>query len=405
MNSPYSRLRSIRGEIPFAGLIMIVAIVVVLMVVFEMTFKVVTIEGNQAAVRETWSGGVDPDAKGPKTYFTMRWTETYYPYDMSEQRFVMNDNTADTANGSRAIDTLELKSSDNQRVHFNFTLTWHRSLAHLAQMHKEYRMGVEENLIRPNLMRVAIAHGTVHTAIELYSGPEMEKVRKEVEAELKDPNGPLANGGVVADNLTTDSVNFPDAKYVENIEARQRAVVAQTRFEAEQKANQAQADASRIAALKEQYEKVVAAETAAKQMVIDQQAQSDKATIKNKADAANLVTLQTGESQKIVLAANAARDAEIARAVGIKAVGEANAMANKLLLASYAVPGSDLFTRIKVADALGVAFSGVKGYLPSNMNFNLVSENYDKAVSLLVGGALVPPAPLPANATTNTPTP
>lgn len=34
-----------------------------------------------------------------------------------------------------------------------------------------------------------------------------------------------------------------------------------------------------------------------------------------------------------------------------------------------------------------MSFAGVKGYLPQNVTYNTVAENFDKGVSLLVGPA------------------
>jgi hypothetical protein len=321
---------------------------------------------------------------------------------MSGQVFVMNEKPNDTHGNGRRFDAIEIKSSDNQKVQLNFTLQWHRAIDKLPAMHKQYRNEVEENLIRPNVVRVSIAHSTILPAIELYSGTSLVKLQKEIEAELRDPSGPLHQGGVVVDSFVIDYTHIPDKAYVDNIEARQRAIIAESRFVAEQKTNQAEADAAKIAALKKQYQDLVQAETAAKQKVIEQQADSDKSTIKVKADAINAVTTQEAESKKVVLQAKADAEKAIAladadkqkelfRAVGIEAVGKAEAEANKLKLSSYSAPGSENFVKVEVAKQFALGLNNVR-FFPSNATFNTVAADFDKGLSLLVGGQGATPA-------------
>ena len=91
------------------------------------------------------------------------------------------------------------------------------------------------------------------------------------------------------------------------------------------------------------------------------------------------------EAERNIAISEAQKQAEINRAVGIEAVGRAEAEAKKSMLTSYSVPGSDLYTRIQVASSLSASFANVKGYLPQNVTYNTVAENFDKGVSLLVG--------------------
>jgi len=385
-----------QGFVSYNTLIGFAVAAVLLLVVIFSTFKYQTIEGNQAGVMETWDKCVLPDAYGPKTYWLNRWTENLHAYDMSGQVFVINSQTTIKAQQGRQIDVLEVKSSDAQRVHFDITLQWHRSIENLAKMHRQYRDDVEERLIRPTLLKVVSFRATIKPAIELYAGMSLVQLQKDIENELKDPNGALYQDGVRVDSFVIDRTEFPDAKYVENIEARQRALIAQSRFEAEQKSNQAEADAARIKALKDQYEQVVKADTEAKRTVINQQAESDKATIQTKADALNAVTKQEAESKKIVLQAEAdakkqvalsesARQAEINRATGIEAVGKAEAEANRLKLTSFSAPGSENYVKVEVSKQFAAGLNNIR-FFPSNATYNTIASDFDKGLSLLVGG-------------------
>src|ERR1019366_1981351 len=248
---------------------------------------------------------------------------------------------------------------------------------------------------------------TIKPAIELYAGLSLVQLQKDIESELKDPNNALYQDGVRVDSFVIARTEFPDAKYVETIEARQRALIAQSRFEAEQKSNQAEADAARIKALKDQYEQVVKADTEAKRMVINQQAESDKATIQTKADALNAVTKQEAESKKIVLQADAdakkqvalsesAKQAEINRATGIEAVGKAEAEANRLKLTSFSAPGSENYVKVEVSKQFAAGLNNIR-FFPSNATYNTIASDFDKRLSLLVGGTggTNPPAPAP----------
>lgn len=392
-------MKSFRNQQGFLSYNVLVGIAVVAVISLVLLFGVLkyeTVEGNYAAVKETWDGGVQKEALPPKTYWIYRWTEELFHYDMSGQVFVMNDKGNDTHGEGRRFDALEIKSSDNQKVVLNVTLQWHRAIDKLADMHRQYRTEVEEKLIRPNIVRVLIAHATVKPALELYSGKELVDLQKQVEEELKKTDGPLHSGGVIVDSFVIDYTHFPDTKYVENIEARQRALIAESRFLAEQKTNQAEADAAKIAALKKQYQDVVEAETKAKKTIIDQQAESDKATIQAKADALNAITRQEAESQKIVLQAKADAEKAIAladadkqkelfRAVGIEAVGRAEAEANKLKLASYSAPGSDNYVKVEVAKQFASGLANVR-FFPSNATYNTIAKDFDSGLSLLVGG-------------------
>src|SRR5690606_8959848 len=141
-------------------------------------------------------------------------------------------------------------------------------------------------------------------------------------------------------------------------------------------------------------EQIVAAETAKQTQILQQQAESQRAIIKAQADAENAIVTQKAESEKIILAAKAEaernvaiseaqKQAEINRAVGIEAVGRAEAEAQRLKLTAFSVPGSDLYTRVEVAKSFATAIDKVRFY-PANANFNTIAQDFDTGLSLLV---------------------
>ena len=391
--------RNNRG-LTVAGLLALLVIIVVVVSALFLV-KIRTVEGNEIGVLETWGDGVSPEPLTSKTYtFFPGFNKSVYTYTTSGRVFVMNekdDKSEPFAEGRRS-DALVVNSLDNQRVSFHITLTWRIDPKSVVQLHKNYRDNIEERLIRPEVVNAVGIRATLQNAIDLYSGPKLNELREVVTKELRDPVGKLAQSGVIVDRFVIEKPKLnPD--YEKVIEMRQLAIATESQAREQKKANEALAEAARTAALKGQYEEVVKAETSKQRSILEQQAISEKASIEAAANAKNAIITQEAESQKIVLASQAEakrniaiseaqKQAELNRAIGIEAIGRSTAEANKLLLSSYAVPGSDLYTRIQVAASLASSFAGVKGYLPQNVTYNTVAENFDKGVSLLVG----PPA-------------
>jgi hypothetical protein len=387
--------RSTRGFLNQAALVGIALLLVISVIVFFIIVKFDTVQGNKAAVKETWSGGVENKAYPAKTYQLWRWTEDLYHYGIDGQVFVMNDksDSEDNFAEGRRSDALELVASDNQKVIFHITLRWHRDPEKLVPMHIKYRDAVEERLIRPSVIGAIRSRSIVRPAIELYSGETLETVRDEIEKILKDPNGELAINGVVADLFLIDKTILPDTKYVEKIEARQRAIIGESTAKAEEKQNLAEADAAKAKALTKQFQDVVAAETAKKTQILQQEAESERTIIKTKADAINTIAQQKAESEKVELAAKAEaarqiaisegnKQAEINRAIGIEAIGRAEAEAQKLKLAAFNTAGSELYTRVEVAKSYAIAMDKVRFY-PANANFTTIAKDFDGGLSIL----------------------
>lgn len=380
-----------------SGVLVIVALVG-LLVASLLLVKIRTVEGNEIGVLETWSEGVINEPLTPKTYWYMPgFNKSVFTYTTSGRVFVMNDKDdaqEPFANGRRS-DVLVVNPLDNQQVRFHITLTWRIDPAHVVSLHKNYRDNIEERLIRPEIVNEVGIRATVQNAIDLYSGPKLNALRELVNTELRNPNGKLAQSGVIVDRFVIEKPRLnPD--YEKVIESRQLAIAQESQAREQQKANLAIAEAAKAAALKGQYEAIVQAETSKQRGILEQEAISQKAVIEAAANAKNTIVTQNAESEKIVIAATAEakrnvaiseaqKTAELNRAVAIEAVGKAQAEANKLLLGSYAVPGSELYTRIQVAGSLSKSFENVRGYLPQNVTYNTVAESFDKGVSLLVG--------------------
>lgn len=392
--------RSTRG-LTVAGLVAIVAIVSVLAALL-LFIKIRTVDGNEIGVLETWSDGVVNEPLAPKTYvYFPGFNKSVYTYTTSGRVFVMNDkdDAQEPFAQGRRSDVLVVNSLDNQQVKFHITLTWRIDPAHVVSLHKNYRDNIEERLIRPEVVNEVGIRATLQNAIDLYSGPKLNDLRDTVTKELRRVDGKLAQSGVIVDRFVIEKPKL-NPEYEKVIEARQLAIATESQAREQQKANLAIAEAAKAAALKMQYEEVVKAETAKQRGILEQEATSQKAIIEAAANAKNTIVTQTAESEKIVIAAKAEasrniaiseaqKQAELNRAVGINAVGEATANATKLLLSSYSVPGSDLYTRIEVAKSFAGGLQSVRFY-PSNATFNTVAGDFDKGLSLLVGQGVTP---------------
>ncbi|HXQ82086.1 MAG TPA: hypothetical protein VN775_12275 [Opitutaceae bacterium] len=390
------------GISPLAKLLIVATLAALVVILGLSTFATKTIQGNQIGVRETWTGGVDPNPLPPKTYFFNRWTTQIFAYETSGQVYAMNDKDEPFASGRR-VDPLIVNSKDNQQVVFHILVTWRIDPSHVVALHKNYRDNIDERLLRPAIVKAVSVRATLQEAIDLYSGEKLNQLRSDVEHDLKDPNGNLTSNGIVVDSFVIEKPTFMNKEYVDNIEKRQVQIIIQSRAHEEQLANEALALAAKSAAQKSLNEQVVQADAAKQVAILEQEAKAQQSIIQTSANAKNAVTQQEAESKKIVLAAQAEADrqvaiseaskkAELNRAIAIEAVGKAQAQANQLLLTSYSVQGADLYTRIQVAQSFAQAINNVR-YYPPNATFNTIAADFDKGLSLLVGQPAKPASP------------
>lgn len=371
----------------------LVAVILLLILV-----KIVHVDGNEIGVLETWSDGVVSEPLQPKTYvFLPGFNKSVYTYPTSGRVFVMNDkgDKDEPFAEGRHFDVLQVNSLDNQQVRFHVTLTWRVDPTKVVQIHKNYRDNIEERLIRAEIVDAVGRKATLQNAIDLYSGQKLNDLRDSVTSELKNPNGKLAQSGVVVDKFVIEKPKL-NPEYEKVIEARQLAIAQESQAKEQKKANEALAEAAKAAALKKQFEEVVQAETDKKRKILEQEASAEQTIIKAKADAANIIVAQEAEAKRVALAAEAEKnrnvliaqgekEAGLARAAAIEAIGQAEANALKLKLGAYATAGADGYVKIQVAQNMAEAFKGIKGYLPQGMSVNLLADQYDKGVSLLVG--------------------
>lgn len=345
-------------------------------IVLLMTFSLHTVPGNMVGVKETFSGGVQPDPLPARTYFLFRPTEAIYDYPLSLQVFVMNDrkeNEGEQGEG-RDQDSYLVQSSDQQDMRISLQVQWRIDPLHVVEMHKTVRRDIAERLLRPVVMLEVKNAATKRTAITAYSGDGLVKLQGEIWARLSDPEGELRKRGVWVDNFVIEHIAL-DPKYVTEITQRQIAIQATLKEQELTKAADAAALRAKAVAQADLNTQVVAAERD-KQVGILQAEQKKQQAI----------LAAEGSKQTQMLQATGARDASLLEAEGILAKGKATAEAQKLQLSAYAVPGADSFVKIEVAKAMGTSMQNVKGWLPQGMNVATIGEGWTQAIERLTAG-------------------
>ena len=363
-----------------SGIVLVIALVVTLL-----TFKVVTIEGNQLGIKETWSGGVQAEILQPKTYFLFPgWSQSVYKYDAASQVFVMNDRPM-TQEGKhskgREKDSYLVQSQEGQDMKISLNLRWRLDPAKLVSIHKTVREDVEEKIIRPVVMRVVKDEATRMKAIEAYSGEGLVKLQTTIQSSLtgSGEGAELKERGIIVENFVIEHIEL-DPLYIVEIKGKQIATQKTLRSKEEQIAAEAQALVAKALAQADMNKIVVEAERDAKVMVTKAQAEQEKQVLSAK-----------GQQQQLTLEAEGKKAAMIATAEGTLAMGKAEAAAKELLLKAYDVKGADAWVKVEVSKNLGAAFSGIKGYLPEKMTINTFTDNFLKGLDVSTGNAIVAP--------------
>ena len=385
-----SKLRTNSGNVVLAVLA-IIALIVVALTLFSV--RVYTVKGNELGVLETWSGGVT-GILPPKTYvYPLGFANTVYHYDASEQILVMNDQTPDQGevNPGRQHDSYAVQSSDQQTMHISMNCRYRIDPLTLTNLHSQVRSSgsvsaqdiahdIAEKIVRPAMMLAVKDRATVMTAAQAYSGTNLVLLQQQILQDLSNPNGSLCKSGVIFDNFVIESIVL-DPDYVKEITTRQTATLRQSRLAAEKIAADQAAEVARSTALADYNVQLVQAQLRATNQVIAAQADNERAVIAAKA-----------EQQKRTLEAEGESAAMKSIAEGNLAVAQAEAKGKQLLFAAWETPGAQTYAKIQIASSTAQAFSGIKGYLPSDMKVNLMTGNFLQAIDALVGA----PAALPA---------
>lgn len=397
---PKNNLDEIESEIKYmknpvklviSGIVLVIGLVVLLM-----TVKIETINGNQLGIMETWSEGVITNIMQPKTYFlTPGFNKHVFKYDASSQVFVMNDtpmHVEKNAHG-REKDSYLVQSQEGQDMKISLNLRWRLNPEKLVSIHRTVREHFEEKIIRPVVLRVVKDEATRMKAIEAYSGEGLVRLQTTIQNSLtgQGEGKELAERGIIVENFVIEHIEL-DPKYIEEIKGKQIATQKTLRAAEEQKAAEAQALVAKAAAQSDFNKQVVEAERDAKVKVTAAQAAMEQQVLSAKGEQQKLMITAEGEAKKSVLEAEGKKTAMIATAEGTLAIGKAEAASKELMLKAWAVPGADAFVKVEVAKNIGVAFSGIKGYLPEKMTINTFTDNFMKGLDAGTGNVVAGPS-------------
>lgn len=382
-------LKSIRG-LTVAGLLAIVALVGVVLATLFLV-RVYTVDGNEAGVVEDWNG-VRPDSIGPGTYFytftPSAGNKSVYTYDMGVQVYVMNDkdNQEEIAEGRKA-DAYVVQSADQQDMRISLRVQWRRLPNKVVDLHKAARNNVEERILRPILLNVVKNNATLHTALDIYSGPGLVKLQSDILVGLQ--ASPELKQYVSIESLVIEHIGL-NKEYTDQIVARQVAVQERLKNMEQTKAAEAAADKAKALAQADYEKTLVEARRDKEKGILEAEKTAQQQVLAAEAGAKQVTLTAEAEKNRNVLISQGEREAAVNRAEAILAEGKARAESQKLALSAYAVPGADAFVKIEVSKSLATAFSNVKGYLPANVNYSTVGRDFNGAVNALVGGSVTP---------------
>lgn len=371
-------------------------ILVIILVASLLSVKIVTIEGNQLGVKETWSGGIDTNIMQPKTYFLVPgWSQSVFKYDASSQVFVMNDKPMHQEGKitiGREKDAYLVQSQEGQDMKISLNLRWRLDPSKLINIHKTVRQDIEEKIIRPVVMRVVKDDATRMKAIEAYSGEGLVKLQTSIQSSLAG-NGEgkeLSERGVIIENFVIEHIEL-DPKYIEEIKGKQIASQKQLRAVEEQKAAEAEALVAKSKAQAEYNTKLVAQQLLATNMVIQAQADNERVIIAAKAASEQVTIAAEAQKKQLEMEGEGKKLSMIAVAEGTLAMGKAEAASKQLLLDSYKAAGSNAYVQVEIAKAMAEGTKNIQGYLPNNFNPTVISGNFLDAIQSIVGGKVVAP--------------
>ncbi len=180
--------------------------------------------------------------------------------------------------------------------------------------------------------------------------------------------------GILVENFVIEGIKLDD-DYIGQIKARQVAIQSEMRAKQEEQAALAEAQKAKAEAQADYETQVVAAER-------------DKSVGILAAEKEKQERVLAAEADKLeqVLAAEGEMEAGILRAQAIIAIGDAEAHAKEVNLMAYAVDGADNFVMIEVASSLSKSFENIDGYLPQDMQINVLTDSFMKSLSAVLAG-------------------
>jgi regulator of protease activity HflC (stomatin/prohibitin superfamily) len=370
------------------SVIISVILLIIALVGSIVTIKIGTVEGNEIGVLETWSKGVVEEPLPPKTYIWIPgFNKRLFTYEISQQVYVMNDqDSGDEFGEGRRSDSYRVQSEEGQDMDISLAVQWRRDPLKIVELHKTVKDNVEERILRPEVQRIVKDEATTRTALEAYSGAGLVELQQAIQNRLQDTEGELYKRGILIDNFVIQHIGL-DPSYVGEIKQKQVAVQERLKAIEQTKAAEANAEKAKAEAQADYEREIVGANRDKDKGILEAEKEAEQRILDATAKAKEVELAAEAQKNQNILVAEGEKEAGLLRAEAIIAIGEAEAQATKMKLQAYNTEGADAFVKIEVSKNMTGAFENIKGYLPSDMNVTLLSQQYTDGVNLLVSPA------------------
>ena len=251
---------------------------------------------------------------GPRRYMYIRLFTDYVKYDMRKHHYILrdlrngekpDDESAAEVNGPALI----INAMGGQQVKVSVDVVWRYNMGKLQTIHQEIRndpLKAEEKILDNPVRRIAQTLVTTKTAFDVYYGEKLAALQTEfLKAMFEDQA--ISDAGIVIDTVAIYTDLRPE--YVEQINLKATAEQKKLAQEQIQKANQAEADAVKIAAEIEKNKVVVAAQAQNEKTILEAQAAAKQEALKGE-----------GERDRKVAAAEGVKADLLAQAAGEEAL-------------------------------------------------------------------------------------
>lgn len=286
-------------------------------------------DGNEAVIFQHWQKGILPEVKGfGSTQFYNGWTTETFKYNVGTQKCTFDEAQANEGAEYPRI-VVDCGENGGQKAYIamsiNYRVGWDDdkgapvfSNEKLIKLHKDgIGKTYEDVIVKRTVVDVVNKIARPHQALGIYSGQGFVDFKEKIDKELK--NHPVFNDrGIYVENTIIYKV-YLDPKYEEEIALKMIAVQQTLRLKEQTKA-------------KEEEARMIFAQSQANVEKIRQESEASKIQMVKKAEAdkEREILAAQAEKAKRVLEAEGNRDANLAMASGVLAVGKAEAEVSQL---------------------------------------------------------------------------
>jgi len=396
--------------------LLVLLVFMFLLVIFALiSFRWVSVDGHERVVWQRVNG-IDDQIGEPGMHFYFHWTTTPHRYEISNDTFIIDDQT--TAPTNKFMNKKEhqfnepdaapiiipvmmehLTEADKKAgkatgptpVKVNVLMQYHLDPSKIIELHKTCTPAYRTTLIMPILVNTIISKTTILDARTVYQGEGRVKLQGLIEETLK-ADQQLKDKGVVIEQFVIRQIHLEDQDFAAKMTAEARAEQDRKTAEKQKIAYDATAEAERSKAMAEQNKRLVEADTCKGEEIKKAEADNRKKVLAADASMQQAVLAATGEAQKIKLEAQANMERQrlegeglklrkIAEAEGVLALGKSTAEAQRLMLETFKGEGGLRYAEVEKAKALGTGIQKIY-YVPSTMSINAIAKDFMGAVTI-----------------------